>query len=189
VGHRRLAVGHRGARLDQAVARLAAELHRDHRVVRAVADRHRQPVGLAEVELEALDLRDEPAQRHDPGRTRPPGAEAERVRHDRPLREPAEHGPVVGDAVLGQDGVEPGGDLRVGRVEGLGIGVADAPHRVPVRAAGRQRERPAGGRADQPALGIEQVEQRQEVVLVGAAAVEEHERAVWPAFGGAEQVF
>ena len=46
VRHRRLAVGHVGARLGEPVARVAPELDRDHGVVGAVADRHRQPGGL-----------------------------------------------------------------------------------------------------------------------------------------------
>jgi glyoxalase family protein len=45
-----------------------------------------------------------------------------------------------------------------------------------VRPAGRQRQRPARSSADQPALGIQRIEQREEVVLVRAAPVEQHER-------------
>ena len=43
---------------------------------------------------------------------------------------------------------------------------------------------PRGQYAVQPPLGIEHVEQRKEIVLVGAAAVEEHERAGRVAGGG-----
>jgi hypothetical protein len=46
-----------------------------------------------------------------------------------------------------------------------------------VRAAGGQRERGARRVAVQASLGIEGVDQREEIVLVGAAAVEEDERA------------
>ena len=51
-------------------------------------------------------------------------------------------------------------------------------HRVPVRAARRQRQRAARAVAVKPALRVEHVEQREEIVLVGAAPVEEHERAL-----------
>ena len=40
-------------------------------------------------------------------------------------------------------------------------------------AAGRQLERPARSGAEEPPLGIERVEQRVQVVLVGPAPVEE----------------
>jgi hypothetical protein len=42
-----------------------------------------------------------------------------------------------------------------------------------VLAAGRQLERPARSGAEEPPLGIECVEQRVQVVLVGPAPVEE----------------
>ena len=79
--------------------------------MRAVADRHGQARGLAEVELEALDLGDEAAQGHDARRSRAPRAQPERVRHHRALREAAEHGPLGRDAVLGEQAVEPAGQL------------------------------------------------------------------------------
>ena len=66
-----------------------------------------------------------------------------------------------------------------------GVRIADPRHDVPVRAARRQRQRPARAVSVQPPLGIEHVEQRKEIVLVGAAAVEEHERAGRLAGGGA----
>ena len=50
-------------------------------------------------------------------------------------------------------------------------------HGVPVRTAGRQRERRARGDAEEPSPRIEGVHQRNEVVLVGAAAVQEDKRA------------
>src|SRR5204863_4276337 len=60
--------------------------------------------------------------------------------------------------------------------------------RVPVPAAGRQRERRAGRRAHEAPLGIEQIEQRIEVELVRSAAVQQHERPgrialCWPDAG------
>ena len=60
----------------------------------------------------------------------------------------------------------------------VGIGLADAVERVPVRAARRQRERSARRDPEQPPLRVEHVEQRKEVVLVGAAAVEQGEEAL-----------
>ena len=55
-------------------------------------------------------------------------------------------------------------------------------------AAGREREgRPRRG-AEQAPLRVELVEQREQVVLVGGAAVEEDERAFWVAVGGAESL-
>jgi ribose 5-phosphate isomerase A len=47
-----------------------------------------------------------------------------------------------------------------------------------VHAARRQLERPARGDADEPAVRVELIEQRRDVVLVGAASVEQHERAL-----------
>ena len=66
----------------------------------------------------------------------------------------------------------------VGGAEGVGVGVADARHHVPVATARRQEERPAGRDAHEPALGVEEVEEGGEVVLVGPAPVHEHERAL-----------
>ena len=52
----------------------------------------------------------------------------------------------------------------------------------------RQEERAAGRDADQAALGVEEVEEGGEVVLVGAAPVHEHERALGLARGRADLV-
>jgi hypothetical protein len=186
VRHRRLAVGHVRAGLAQPVARLASELDPDDRVVGAVADGHREAGGIAE--LEAVDGRDEAAQRHDPRRPRATGAETERVRHHAPLREAAQHRPPVRDVVAREQVVEPAARQLEGRPEGLAVREADLPHDVPVRSARRQRQRPPGGGAEQAPIGIEQVEQREEVVLVGAAAVEEDERAVGVPVRGADAV-
>lgn len=40
-----------------------------------------------------------------------------------------------------------------------------------MRAAGREGERPARQEAYQPAFRVEEIEERREIVLVGAAAV------------------
>ena len=50
--------------------------------------------------------------------------------------------------------------------------------RVPVASARRQVERPAGGHAEQAPLGVEEIQEREEVVLVRPPAVEEDERSV-----------
>ena len=69
------------------------------------------------------------------------------------------------------------------------VGVADPLDHVPVAAAGRDvRERRAGRDAQQPALGVERVEQGEEVVLVHAAAVQEHQGALRLAGGLADPV-
>ena len=170
VRHGRLAVGHVGAGFNQPIPRLAAELDADHRVVDAMADRHRQAGHVAK--LESLHLGDEAAEGDQPGEPRATGTEAQRVGHRGALREAAEDGALRRDAVLGEQAVEPAAGERIGRVEGLGVGGADLPDHVPVRAARRQRQGPARRRAEQPPVRIELVEQREQVVLVGAAAVE-----------------
>ena len=67
--------------------------------------------------------------------------------------------------------------LSVGVVERLGIGEADPRHDVPVEPGpARQLERRARRDDVQAALGIERIGEREQVVLVGAAAVVEHEQ-------------
>ncbi len=61
--------------------------------------------------------------------------------------------------------------------------MSEGPDRVPVRATGRKGEWPARRRPDQPSLGVEGGEEREEIELVGAAAVEEDERALRVARG------
>ena len=117
------------------------------------------------------------------GRGRP-APEPERVGHHRALREAAQDRALVRDAVRGEQVVEPAAGQRVGRLERLAVREADPPHDVPVRPARRQRQRPARGGAEQAPLGVEHVEQREQVVLVGAAAVEQDERALGVAVGG-----
>ncbi len=56
-------------------------------------------------------------------------------------------------------------------------------------AAGRQQQRAARSDAEEPPLGIERIEQRVQVVLVGPAPVEEDERALGLAGGGADPGF
>ena len=66
--------------------------------------------------------------------------------------------------------------------------IAELAEDVPVRAAGRERERPARRGADEPPLRVEHVEEREEIVLVGAAAMQQHERAVRLSGGRADEV-
>src|SRR5581483_11104247 len=72
--------------------------------------------------------------------------------------------------------VDPLDERAVAHAEGLGVGVADAGEVVPVRAAGRKRERRARRVPGQPPLGVERVEERVKIMLVGAATVEQDER-------------
>ena len=179
-----LAVGDVDPGAGQPLVRRAREVDGDHRVAAAVGDVDRQP-GAIEVGLPAVDGRDEPAQRDDPGRRWATIAEPERVRHDRALGEAADDGALPRHAGGLVDALQEAVEQRVGLRERLRVGEAHARHDVPVAAARRQEQRPAGRHADEPALGIEHVEERGEVVLVGAAAVQEHERALGLARGRA----
>ena len=161
----------RAGRLEQR-PRLAAEVDRDDVVVGAVADRDRVAVEVREVELEAVHPRHEARERDDRRRPlRRPAAEAERPAHHRSLGEAAEDERLL-------QAVEPAGQELEARPERLGVGRRDPREPVPVRAARRQRERAARRDAEQPPLRIERVEERVEVVLVGAAPVQEDERSL-----------
>jgi hypothetical protein len=79
--------------------------------------------------------------------------------------------------MLVEEAVEPGADVRVRVEKGLSIGKSDLPQRVPMSSTGREGERPTRRDTQEPSLRIEVIEERKEVVLVRAAAVEEDERA------------
>ena len=64
------------------------------------------------------------------------------------------------------------------REERLGIGRRDASQPVPVGAARRQRQRASRRDPEQTPLRVERVEKGVEIVLIGAAAVEEDERTL-----------
>ena len=133
-----------------------------------------KPGAAVEVGLPSVDRRDEPAERDDARGPRPPGAEADRVRHHSSHREPADHGPLPADPALGEQGVEPRAEIGVARGERRRIGIADPGDEVPVPPARRNSgERRAGGDAEQAPLGIELVEQRPKIALVGPSAVVE----------------
>ena len=79
--------------------------------------------------------------------------------------------------MLAPEAVQPVRRARERVEEGRRIGVAELMQLVPVGAARGQRQRGARGRADEATLRVEGIEQRVEVVLVGAPAVEQDERA------------
>ena len=120
--------------------------------------------GQLGIELETRNSGEEARKRDGRGRPRPPiagpsaqlitaPARARRVQADRPRR-------------AGRRGRRRAARARVERV---GVRRRDAPEPVPVRAARRQRERTRGV-TPSTALGVERVEQREEVVLIGAPA-------------------
>ena len=84
------------------------------------------------------------------------------------------HGMPVSSAKASSHAVE----HLVGPHERLPVRKADPLDDVPVKAARRQRQRPARSRAHQPALGVELVQQREQVRLVHTAAVQQHERTL-----------
>src|SRR5206468_171027 len=69
------------------------------------------------------------------------------------------------------------GEQPVGGVERLGVRVADAGNDVPVVARAAQRQRRAGSNDVQPPAWVEVIGEREQVALVGAAAVVEDEQA------------
>ena len=105
-----------------------------------------------------------------------PGPECERVRHHGALREASDHGPLPRHADILGEGLEPCGQHPEGLHERVPVRESDALDDVPVMAARRQGERPARSCAHQAALGVELVEQREQVRLVDTAAVQQHER-------------
>ena len=132
-----LAVEHLGARRLELLLRLPAPFDTDHGVVRAVPDCDRRQ-GAFEVEREPLDGRDEPAQREDAGRARAVRPEPERGSSPRPAR--SHRSPPRRNT----EAVQPGRGALVARQEGLRVREAELADDVPVLAAGRQLERPAG---------------------------------------------
>ena len=66
--------------------------------------------------------------------------------------------------------------------------MADLVHGVPVSAAGRELERAARRHAEHSSLGVEQIEQREEIALVSASPMEEGEQPDWFADGWANQM-
>jgi len=183
----RLAVERLRAGLFEQLLCPPAPLDRDHRIERAVPDRDVRERRL-QVELEAGGRGHESAERNEPSRTGSSRAEAERERHHRTLREAAEdHAPGSDSRPLGQL-VQPGARLRKRRRERRGLREADLMHRVPVRSSRRKMERPARRDTQKASWRVEQVEQGEEIPLVGTAPVEEHEEAVRLPRRGSTQV-
>ena len=75
----------------------------------------------------------------------------------------------------GRRGRRPAEGRCAWNVSGSGVGIPPSAYQW--RPPGGEAERPARSDAEQAPLGVEQVEERVEVVLVGSAAVEEDERA------------
>src|SRR4029450_8982198 len=92
--------------------------------------------GPRQVELEALDRRDETAERDQPRRPRPPSAEAERVRHHRALGEPPEDSSLRWHPGLLREGREELAGKPVARFKGLAVREADLAEDEPVGAGG-----------------------------------------------------
>ena len=59
----------------------------------------------------------------------------------------------------------------------VGSGVGIPRERVPVTSARRELEGAAGRDAEEPPVGVEEIEEREEIVLVRTATVEQDERA------------
>ena len=173
--------------LLETLFRRAAPLDSDDRVVDAVADRNRRQ-RRREVDLEPFDLGEEAAERENPRRPGTTRAEPERVAHHRALREPAEHGSLRRDPGLGRESVEELGRELIGGQKAVRRRIAELAELVPVRTSRWQRERPARSHADEAPLRVERFQQREEVVLVGAASVKEDERAFGLTFGGTGSV-
>ncbi len=151
------------------IASIAAELHRDHGVVGAVADRHRQvrvPLPMIET-AEALDLGKKPPSAMIPAGRGRPSAEPERVRHhidfSCPEKPPEDPVRLWCEAVLAERGISRSqpATLRIRR----GVASLDPDSRTARTAyqwapPGGNDMRPAGGGAEQVRRsGIEDVEQ------------------------------
>ena len=120
-----------------------------------------------------------------PAGVRTPRAKSERPRHHRALREAAEHRALDAQLVGFEERVQPAAG-ELGRWQKrAGIREADPHHLIPVCASRRKRQRPAGKHHHQPALGVEHIGQRSQIVLVGAATVKQHQRPIRNPVGGA----
>ena len=151
VRHRRLAVGHvrAGLREPRRARRARTRPRSRGRACRGRSPRAgRRPCARSSSKPSTSGMK--PLSAMIPAGRGRPGAEPERVRHHRALREAAEHRALGRDAVLGEHAVEPAGELRVGGVEGLADrGSRPAAPRTSARrpaaaTAGRARWRRAG---------------------------------------------
>jgi hypothetical protein len=132
----------------------------DDRIEASVRDRDRQAGAALEVELEALDARDEAAEREDRSRAWALRGETERIRHHRALREAAENEPVRRERVLLEHPVHPVRQRRKRLQERLAVRRADLSQDVPVASSRRQAQRSARQQADEVSVGIKSLEKR-----------------------------
>src|SRR3954454_14005495 len=167
------------------LVRATAEPDLHDRVAATVGDERAPARPPVEVGLPAVDDRDEAGEGEDPGGRRPGGAEPERVAHHGAHGEAAEDGPLRPEPGPRPQRVVEGGERGVGGMEGVGVGVADARHDVPVMPGpAGQRQGRARGHDVQAPPGVEHVAERQQVVLVRPAAVVQDEQPAGLAVGG-----
>ena len=154
------------ARLEQ-LAGAAGEADLHDRVAAAVGDEHARVLPAREVGLPPLDDRDEAREGEDPGRRRAVGArDRASSSSPSPSRSPRARSAPAPSPVRSHSSSWKPASSRVGRVEGVVVGIADARHDVPVvaraspaasaapaawrraaAAAGRARRRGRAGRA------------------------------------------
>ena len=171
------------ARPEQ-ISRTPGEADIHDRIGASVRHEHAR-VASRECRLPARDDRYESREREDPCRRAPVLSEPERIAHDRAHRESAQHRARGCNARASPELVVEGRELVVRAVERLGIGVADPRHDVPVESGPAwELERRPGSDDVKPVLGIEHVGEREQVVLVGAPAVVQHEQTCRLAVGG-----
>ena len=106
------------------------------------------------------------------------GRSGPRVAHHRAHREPAENRALGGQARALPQLVVEGGQLGVRGVERARIRIADSRHEVPMGAGrSRQRQRCARRRYVERPSRVERVGEREQVMLVGTAAVVQDEQS------------
>jgi hypothetical protein len=168
------------------LARTVGEVDADHRIVAPVGDERADAAAIGQPRLPAVDRGDEAGEGEYPGGRRALRCERQRVAHHRAHREAAQHRARGRDAGALPQLVVERAQQHVGGVEGIRVGIADARHDIPVlaRPAG-DRQRRARRDDVQAPCRIERVGEPQQVVLIGAAPVVEHEQAARLARGGA----
>jgi len=124
----------------------------------------------------AVDGRDEAREGEDPGGRRARWVQAQGIGHHRTHGEPTEDRLGGRQAGALPELVVERRKLGVCREERVGIGIADTGNHVPVLARpARNRQRAAGCDDVQPLLGVQDVGEAEQVVLVGAATVVQDE--------------
>jgi hypothetical protein len=138
-----------------------------------VSDHDGKTGSVGQIDVEPFDGRDEAAHRKDACRLRAPRSERQRVAHHSTLREASDHGPVDGYPALLEQPIKPFRQNGEGLVEGLLVREPDAIELVPVPSSGREVQQSPRRDPQQLPLGIEHVEQREEVLLTRSPAVKE----------------